>query len=731
MFAEPRLDYDKRIEFYQHDIDWSNRIILGDSLLVMNSLLEKELMAGKVQMIYMDPPYGINYNSNFQPSIRQTEVQDRDDDFTREPEQIKAYRDTWELNIHSYLTYLRDRVLLAYDLLSESGSLFLQISDKNLHHARAVVDEIFRPENFVSIIAFRKKGMTLGKKTLENMYDFIIWYAKNKEKMKYHQLFIFDDGSETRWDQVELPDGTIRATTKEEKENPAVLPKGAKPFNPFPTNSPTFDKEAVYDVKWKGKTYHPLPNQSWITRDKQKILRLLEMGRMFPYGKSLAYKQYLADFPYKKLTSIWHDTRLTGKLYAVQTATKVIQRCMLMTTDAGDLVIDPTCGSGTTAFVAEEWGRRWITCDTSRVAIAIAKQRLMTAVFDYYTLSHPDEGVVGGFKYKTVPRTSLRSLAKNEPAEIEALYDVPEIDRKRVRVSGPFTFEAIPSPIVQDPSNQQDQKTIETVGRPSDPGGDHVDDMLEILRKSRTINFPNGKSLALENIIPLSENNILHVKAEAINGHKTRIAISFGPRYGPIGVKQLEAAIRAAQWEYDMLVLVGLIFDPEVQAFIQKNPHPQLSLQLAHINPDVIANDLLKTPKGSQIFTVYGQPDIDVKKNKIGEYTVQLKGVDIYDPITGKTSQSQGENVAAWLLDTDYDGYTFRIVQALFPSTPTSKNPWDKLENALHDSVDIEKFEQLRKIISIPFKAGENNRIAVKVIDYRGNEVITVRDLNE
>jgi adenine-specific DNA-methyltransferase len=402
MFAEPDLPLDKRIEFYQHNIDWSNRLILGDSVLVMNSLLERELMAGKVQMIYMDPPYGIKYNSNFQPSILDKDVQDgKDEDLTREPEQIKAYRDTWELNIHSYLTYMRDRLLLARELLAESGSCFVQISDENLHHVREIMDEIFGSGNFISIIVFRKKGMTLGKKTLENMYDFIIWYAKNKDQIKYHQLFTFDDGSEARWDQIELSNGSIRATTKDEKDNPASIPKGAKLFNPFPTNSPTFDKEAVYPVQWKEKTYHPLPNQSWITRDKQKILRLLEIGRMFPYGASLAYKQYLSDFPYKKLTSVWHDTRLTGKIYSVQTATKVIQRCMLMTTDPGDLVLDPTCGSGTAAYVAEQWGRRWITCDTSRVAIAIAKQRLMTAVFEYYFLSHPEEGIRGGLSYRS------------------------------------------------------------------------------------------------------------------------------------------------------------------------------------------------------------------------------------------------------------------------------------------------------------------------------------------
>jgi adenine-specific DNA-methyltransferase len=310
--AEENPPLREAIEFYKHKHNWSNRLIAGDSLLVMNSLLEKEGMAGKVQMIYIDPPYGIKYGSNFQPFVNKRDVKDgKDEDLTQEPEMIKAFRDTWELGIHSYLTYLRDRLLLARELLTESGSVFVQIGAENVHLVRCLMDDVFGSSNFVCLIPFRKKAMTLGAKTLENMNDFLVWYARDINAIRYRQLYINDDGTETRWDQVDLSDGTVRATTKSEKKNPFILPLGSKLFNPFPIQAPSYDEKSVYAIDWQGKEYIPPTGTCWITPDKEKLMHLLRVGRLFPYGGSLAYKQYLNDFPYRKLTNRWEDTSVS------------------------------------------------------------------------------------------------------------------------------------------------------------------------------------------------------------------------------------------------------------------------------------------------------------------------------------------------------------------------------------------------------------------------------------
>jgi adenine-specific DNA-methyltransferase len=730
LFAEPHLPLDKRIEFYQHDVDWSNRMILGDSLLVMNSLIERELLGEKVQCIYIDPPYGIDYNSNFQPTVSNVNVQaGRDDSLTREPEQIRAYRDTWELGVHSYLTYLRDRLKLSRDLLSDSGSIFIQISDENVHHVRELLDEVFGPKNFVSLIPFRKKLMPLGAKTLENMCDYLLWYAKDKELMKYRQLYNESEPKATsRWTDVELSNGARRKLTRQEMDNLALLPRGSRVYRLQPQRAPSFSQSSVYEFEYKGRKFVPKPGMCWLTT-REKMQELARANRLEVEGDSLSYVMYHDDFPYSKLTNPWMDTVGTfSKIYVVQTNETIIERCILMTTDPGELVFDPTCGGGTTAFVAEKWGRRWITCDTSRVAVALARARIMTGTYDYFQLAHPEEGVRSGFMYKTVPHITMRSIANDEPPRQEVLYDQPKTEAKKVRVSGPFTVEAIPVPAVEDPSVTS-SRSEESGGRPSDPAGDHVADMIRLLQKSQVVNFPDGKKLDLEKIRPLGGRGILHAEADAINGERVRVAVSFGPRYGPIPVSQLEQAISQAQWDYKLLLLAGFSFDPEVQAFIEKNPHPRLTIHQVHITPDVLVSDLLKTPKGSQIFSVFGQPDMEVK-NKGDGIVVELRGVDIYDPITGKTEQSRGDKVAAWFLDSDYDGYTFKVSQAFFPDGATAKNPWDKLENALKGVVDTEKMEQFRSASSIPFELGEHKKIAVKVIDQRGNEVIAMRDLS-
>ena len=453
------------IDFYRHPHGWSNRLIAGDSLLVMNSLLEKEGLGGKVQMVYIDPPYGIKYGSNFQPFVNKRDVKDgKDEDLTQEPEMIRAFRDTWELGIHSYLSYLRDRLLLAKELLHESGSCFVQISDENVHHVREMMDEIFGSQNFVAQISFVKTGGATSE-LLQGVSDFIIWYARERAKIKYHQLFEDKEIQESDYDYVELSDGTRRRLTDEEKQEPESCPVNCRIYGLHSLKSSGYREQTTVDFTFERKVYYPGANNNWKTTI-EGLNRLAEANRIEPVGNGIRYRRYIEDFPVKLLTNHWAGGGASGIIYVVQTSEKPIARCMLMCTDPGDLVLDPTCGSGTTAYVAETWGRRWVTCDTSRVAVTLAKQRLMTAVYDYYELKHPHEGVASGFLYKTVLHVTLKSIAHNPEikpglsrdaietaikrhAETETLYDQPIPDPKKVRVTGPFTVEAVPAPTVK------------------------------------------------------------------------------------------------------------------------------------------------------------------------------------------------------------------------------------------------------------------------------------------
>lgn len=419
LFEEDAKPYREAIEFYKHKENWSNRLIAGDSLLVMNSLLEKEGMGGKVQMVFFDPPYGIKYGSNFQPFVNKRDVKDgSDEDLTGEPEMIKAFRDTWELGIHSYLTYLRDRLLLTKELLNESGSVFVQISDENIHHVREIMDEIFGQDNFVSQIIFQKTG-GFNPTHISSIGDYILWYCKSINHLKSNPIFIYTpepsiDDPNYVW--IELLDSSIRKMTPEERNRTKSLPVGSRIFRHGPLMSDG-KSSTPQKFEFNGEIYYPSANSHWKTTING-LENLNRKGLIIKSGNSIAHKLFWDYFPAKKLDNIWIDTQSGGfndpKVYVVQTTTKTIQRCMLMTTNPGDLTLDITCGSGTTAFVAEQWGRRWITCDTSRIAIALAKQRLMTGSFNYYQLARPDEGVGSGFKYKSILHISLKSLANNE-----------------------------------------------------------------------------------------------------------------------------------------------------------------------------------------------------------------------------------------------------------------------------------------------------------------------------
>jgi adenine-specific DNA-methyltransferase len=759
LFAEDNLPESKAIDFYAHDVDWSNRLVLGDSLLVMNSLLEREQMAGKVQCIYVDPPYGVKFNSNFQSFISRRDVKDGDDgSLTREPEQIQAYRDTWTLGIHSYLTYLRDRLLLARELLTESGSIFVQISDENLHHVRELMDEVFGAENFCSFITFKKTtgagSPSQGTEVLAQVSDYLLWYCCDREKVKYRQLYWpknEEEGGIGQYTWVQLSDGSRRRMTPEERDNFSRLPRGARIFRADNLTAQSGVEKTKYEVRFEGKSFRP-PKGVWKTNE-EGMKRLIAANRLILVGDTLSYVRFIDDFPVRPMNTFWDDTVVSGfadpKAYVVQTSSKVVQRCILMTTDPGELVLDPTCGSGTTAYVAEMWGRRWITCDTSRVALAIARQRILTARFPFYRLRSGK--VKDGLVYKTVPHITLKSIAQNvkldactsqeerdrvitQTAEPEQLYDQPEEDKGKVRVSGPFTVEAIPVASMEDASESpipelEPEAREDDIARPGregavlNAGGDYTAYMLDILKKSGGVHFKNGKSLPLSTLRAVkTAHEWLHAEGETgIEGDPRRVAVSFGPRHGPVTPKQVLETIQQTR-DYDIVLFVGFACDPEAGRMIEMGASRR-ELHFVHAAPDILVGDLVKTSKTTKLFTVFGLPDVKVKKEAGGEVTVTLTGVDIYDPVTGETSHDDGANVAAWFLDHNYDGRTFCICQAFFPGGKT-KSPWEKLQKALKGSIDEDKFEALRGTTSIPFKPGK--RIAVKVIDDRGNEIIKV-----
>ena len=571
------------IEFYKHKHNWSNRFIAGDSLLVMNSLIEKEGLAGQVQMIYIDPPYGIKYGSNFQPFVNNRDVKDgKDEDLTQEPEMIKAFRDTWELGIHSYLTYLRDRLLLAKELLTESGSIFVQISDENVHLVRCLMDEEFGAENFISNICFQKIYFR-GSTYLDNVNDTIIWYGKDTKKTKFRQLYkiLSSEALVAKYKFKDTNNGNFKEIeTVEEFELDKCF---------FHDNllSPGDAKDNV-EIDFGGKRYSPHPGYHWKTT-KNGLIRLKSQNRLIAIGSWLKYKRYAKDFPIGMMNNIWTDTVPSTfaekKLYVVQTYAKVIARCILMTTDPGDLVFDPTCGSGTTAYVAEQWGRRWITCDTSRVAITLAKQRLMTALYDYYELAHPQEGVGSGFRYRTVPHITLKSIANNEPPGQETLYDQPFVDSSRARVTGPFTVEAVPSPVVKPLGEIASSLARNDIGR--------VDESIarsgETLRQAEWraellkcgIRGKKGQYIQFSRVEPLGGTRWLHAEAETkpndlgantvrerqpVYGQPQRVVISFGPEHAPIEQRQVELAWEEARKlvpRPTMIIFAAFQFDPE------------------------------------------------------------------------------------------------------------------------------------------------------------------------
>ncbi len=720
------------LDFYKHSHNWSNRMIAGDSLLVMNSLIEKEGMAGQVQMVYIDPPYGIKYGSNFQPFVDKRDVKDgKDDDLTREPETIRAFRDTWELGIHSYLTYLRDRLLLAKEVLTESGSCFVQISDGNVHLVRNLLDEVFGANNFVSQISFRKKTMPLGTKTLEQMHDYILWYAKNRNELKHKDLYReYQVRGMQDWRWLELPDGTRREMTDDEFEQRTHLPRGARIYrlkHPAPLGENAKNK---YPYEFEGRVYQP-PSNGWgIEKNKMDILvkaRLVQAK-----GNLLNYILYYE--PITKITNPWNDTvGPQNKRYVVQTGELPIQRCLLMTTDPGDLVFDPTCGAGTTASVAEQWGRRWVTCDTSRVAIALAKQRLMTAVYDYYELAHPHEGVGSGFRYTTVPHVTLKSIANNElPSQI-ILFDQPYLDKGKARVTGPFTIEAVPAPTVRPLSELKDGASPAdiSVGR-SGPTLRHAEWKSELLKTG--IRGKGKQIIEFSRIEPLPGTRWLHAEGETKGSNPERVVISFGPEHALLEQKQVELAWEEARTlspKPTMILFASFEFDPEAAKDIDELTREKTGMTFLKVkmNNDLLTEDLKKHRSNNQSFWLMGQPDVELRKVKKGEqkgkYEVEVHGFDYYNTKTGAVESGDTSKIAMWALDTDYDGRSLYPRQVFFPMAGKDEG-WARLARNLKAEIDQDLIEAYRGTVCLPFEIGKHKRVAVKIVDDRGIESLKI-----
>ncbi|OIQ29244.1 MAG: site-specific DNA-methyltransferase [Alphaproteobacteria bacterium MedPE-SWcel] len=819
LFAAPfeNLPLRQALDFYSHEKGWSNRLVAGDSLLVMNSLLTKESMGGKVQMIYIDPPYGIKYGSNFQPFTNKRDVKDRSDaDLTQEPEMIKAFRDTWELGIHSYLTYLRDRLMLARELLTESGSVFVQISDENVHHVRELLDDMFGANCFCADIVY-VKTTGLGTKGLDDRFDYLIWYCRTPGKVKYNQLYlekvVAPDGKGQSW-FVEEVEGKTRGLKASEKADLSTLPDQAKLYRPGDISSqgnPEFDYPAY------GKTFR----KEWKTT-VAGLDKLVKSGRIHQTTNSIRYKRFLSDFPAVSINSLWDDTA-TGnftdpKVYVVQTGSKALERCLLMTTDPGDLVLDPTCGSGTSAFVAEKWGRRWITCDTSRVAITLAKQRLMTASFDYYALRYPHEGLPGGFDYETVPHITLKSIANNpdidtiydedhpkitaaldalntaltatppkpikptqgyrkgkqvsfrdgesleewevpfdlpadwpeaakapfdafhkarqamqrrmdqsiaDHADQETLYDKPRIDRNKLRITGPFSVEAVPAPTVLSldetlPSEEADS----SVARSGETSRQSLwrDELLKTGVRGK-----GGNMMRFAEFEVIPGTRFLHASGSVADTGE-RVVVSFGPEHAALEQRQVEEAMNEAYTlmpKPKFLLFCAFTFDPEAAKDIDEMNVPGMTFLKVQMNTDLLTEDLKKARSSNQSFWLMGQPEVDVRKREDGLWQVEVHGFDYFNPKTGEIEGGGTKQIAMWSLDTDYDQRSLMPHQVFFPMAD-AKGGWNRLKKTIRAELDEDLLEQFHGTVSLPFEAGDNKRVAVKIVDDRGIESLKI-----
>jgi len=771
MFADfDGLEGYEQVEFYEHAANWSNRLILGDALLVMNSLAEKERLRGKVQMVYVDPPYGIKFGSNWQVSTRKREVKDGID-ASRQPEQVRAFRDTWRAGVHSYLSYLRERLTVAHELLAETGSIFVQIGDENLHLVRCLLDEVFGSGNFLNVITFRKTS-PLGSSGLASVADFVLWYSKDRSACKQRPLYApksFGEGTTYSW--LELADGSRRKMTATERKDQSTLPPGSRPYALDNLRSSGYTATCFFEIEVDGRMFPP-QKYSWKT-NREGIERLKVASRLQATDSLPYYVRFHDDFPVSDLDNVWLDTR--GEMdmrYVVQTTTKVIERCMLMSSDPGDLVLDPTCGSGTTAYVAEQWGRRWITIDTSRVAIALARTRLMSARFPYYLLedsadgalkeaelsgkavtTHPHgQDVRQGFVSKRVPHVMLSSIARNEriqegmarqeldriiaqDADQEVLVDQPYVNPQKVRVSGRFTVESL-SPHRNLDAESAPDALDET---------SFITTVLENLKAAGVQNTVKGERLMFDTLDPFPGEGMLQAQGTTTDaaGEVRTVAVAVGPEHGAVSPDMVKDAAREALKGagFDLLVVCGFAFEayttetakefaPSGDSFVaaaEERRLGKLRVLLARMNPDLaMSEQLLKKTGSGNLFTVFGEPDILIKESE-GRYTVEVRGVDVYDPTTGQVRASSVDDIACWFIDTDYDGDQFFVRHAYFTG---ADKPYEKLQAALKADVDPEAWASLYSTMSRPFDPPTEGRIAVKVINHYGDEVMQVYEVS-
>ncbi len=761
------------VDFYQHDANWSNRMILGDSLQVMASLAEREALRGKVQMIYMDPPYGIKFGSNWQVSARNRDVKDgKLEDASREVEMIKAFRDTWELGIHSYLGYLRDRLTVAKELLTESGSVFVQIGDENVHLVRAVMDEVFGSENFAAQINFKSMG-ALGQRGLAKTFDYLIWYAKDATTMKFRSVFRtanFAGDREYRFrDSTDDAMGYVGLDTAENDD----LVDTAGVFRRSALTSSGYTPSCMFEFGMAGAVFQPFSGKSWRT-NREGMERLAAANRLFALGDNLYFKRYADDFPLIQLENSWTDApAASARLYVVETAPKFIERCMFMTTDPGDLVLDPTCGSGTTAYVAEQWGRRWITVDSSRVALALARQRLMGSRFPYYLLADSADGrkkeealtgqelpavetscdIRRGFVYERAPHITLGSIAQNPDivagmgrdevddaikrhADYELLVDRPYEDKSKVRVTGPFTVESL-SPH-RSLAFASEQPASEEQADLDSSTASFEQTILANLQRAGIQNGKRKERLELDLVEPHAGQFIQAVGArEGADDGPKRVGIAIGPQYGTVGPAFIKDAAREAikAKDIDLLCVLGFAFDPSAigktddyvagdQGFdvAAERSLGRVPVLLVRMNADLVMGDDLKKTGAGNLFTVFGEPDIVVKEEG-DSLVVELLGVDVYDPTTGEVRSNSTDQIALWMIDTAYNGESFFVRHCYFTG---GQDPYKRLKTALKAEIDEEAWASLYRTESRAFPKPETGRIAVKVINDYGDEVMKI-----
>ncbi len=750
----------------------------------MASLAEKEALRGKVQTIFFDPPYGIGFGSNFQTSTEKREVKDgKASDMTRQPEQIRAFRDTWKDGIHSYLTYLRDRLAIARDLLNDTGNLFVQIGDENVHLVRALMDEVLGRENFISLITFRKTSGATSD-FLGGITDYLVWYAKDRSQAKYRPVYrtkaLGGDGvSGYTWADT---GAERRKMTSAERLDPSRLPPNSRVYTLDNLTSQSAGREkgvgaaSWFRVDFGGNAFTP-GNARWKT-NAEGMARLRAAGRLGAIGATLRYVRFLDDFPAFPIANAWDDTGVAGygdpKVYVVQTNTKVIQRCILMTTDPGDLVLDPTNGSGTTAVVAEEWGRRWIATDTSRVAIALTRTRLAALKLPYYLLADSQPGaameakltaaippaqsygndVRRGFVYKRIPHIMLKDIAQNpeiEPgmtrgqideairrhSKQEMLFDQPYEDRKTVRVCGPFTVESLsPHRVI----SEHEAPASETLPESS---GSYEDTILSNLAKAGVQNRDRGQRLDFDNLEPFPGGRWLHAAGEFLDdaGERRRIALSLGPEFGTVGPAQVKEAAKEAirGIGFDLLLVLGFSFDArsgeaaeEFQpdqatggwlSLAQEKRFGKLPVLLVKMNPDLsMGEDVLKATGAGNLFMVFGEPDVLIETDN-GRVEVEIRGVDVYDPTTGEVRSNTTDEIACWFIDTNYNGESFFVRDAYFTG---ANDPYKRLKAALKADIDEDAWASLYRTRSRPFARPDTGRIAIKVINHYGDEVLKV-----